>query len=84
MSSDWDTFSANGITEEDKKRAVFLSYKLLRNLVSPAKPGEKSYKGLVRVLMARYNPTPSDPETVQRFKFHSRFWKPGESVAIPS
>jgi len=57
--SDWDTFSANGITEEDKKGAVFLfvvgpaTYKLLRNLLSPAKPGEMSYEELVRILTAR-------------------------------
>ena len=78
-------FTANAITDADKKRAVFLSvvgpatYKLLRSLVSPKKPGEKSYDELVQVLTAHYNPTPS--ETVQRFKFHSRFRKQGESVA---
>ena len=42
-------FLANGIDEAEKKRAVFLSvigpaaYKLLRNLLAPAKPGEKAY-----------------------------------------
>ena len=41
--------------------------------------GEKSYDELVQVLTAHYNPTPS--ETEQRFKFHSRFRKQGESVA---
>ena len=40
-------FVANGITNEAKKWAVFLSvigasnYKLLSSLVAPAKPGEK-------------------------------------------
>ena len=42
-------FAANGITDAEKKRSVLLSvigasaYKVLRSLVSPAKPGEKTY-----------------------------------------
>ena len=78
-------FLANGITEEAKKRSVFLAvigptaYKLLRNLVSPAKPGVRPYEELIRVMTEHHNPTPS--EIVQRYKFHSRFRQPGESVA---
>ena len=62
-------FDANGITDADKK-LVFLAvigpttYTLVKNLVSPAKPGEKSYDKLVKVLKEHFNPTPS--ETVQR------------------
>ena len=47
--------------------------------MSPQKSGEKLYEELVSVLADHFNPTPS--ETVQRFKFHSRFRKPSESVA---
>ena len=78
-------FLANGIENADKKRAVFLSvvgpatYKTLRNLVSPAKPGDKTYDELVEVLAKHYKSTPS--EIVEHFKFHSRFRKAGESVA---
>ena len=54
-------------------------FKLIHNLASPAKPGDKSYRALVKLLTEHYRPTPS--ETVQRFKFHSRSRKPGESVA---
>ena len=78
-------FAANGIEDGDKKKSAFLSsigpatYTLIRNLVSPLKLGDKSYKKLVSVLADHFNPTPS--ETVQRFKFHSRFRKPSESVA---
>ncbi len=78
-------FTANDIATEEKKRAVFLSligsatYRLLRNLVSPAKPGEKSFAELIDAMTKHYNPTPS--EIVERCKFHSRFRKPGESVA---
>ena len=78
-------FNANGITDADKKKSAFLAviglttYTLVRNLVSPAKPGEKSYDELVNVLKEHFNPTPS--ETVQRSRFHGRFRKPGETVA---
>ena len=54
-------------------------FKLIHNLASPAKPGDKSYRALVKLLTEHYRPTPS--QTVQRFKFHSRSRKPGESVA---
>jgi len=78
-------FAANSIEDEGKKRAVFLSvvgaatYKTLRNIVSPAKPGDKTYAALVEALSKHFNPKPS--EIVERFKFHSRVRKPGESVA---
>ena len=47
--------------------------------MSPQKLGDKSYEELVSVLADHFNPTP--PKMVQRFKFHSRFRKPSESVA---
>ena len=77
-------FVANGITKEKKKRAVFLSvigastYKLLSSLLAPIKPGEKSYTFLVDTLSEHFNPAPS--KIVERFKLHTRFCKPGESV----
>jgi len=79
-------FEANGINDGDRKRSVLLAvigppaYKLLCNLVSPAKPGDKSYEELVHVMTEHHNPTPS--EIVQRYKFHSRFRQQGESVAM--
>ena len=69
----------------DKKKSAFLagvgpaSYALARNLVAPEKPGDKSCDELVALLMTYFNPTPS--ETVQQFKFHSRFRKSEETVA---
>ena len=78
-------FAANEITDDSKKKSAFLAvigpttYTLVRNLVSPAKPGEKSYDELVKALKDHFNPTPS--ETVQRSRFHNRVRKPGESVA---
>ena len=79
-------FEANKITDTAKKRAIFLSvigagnYKLLSSLVAPAKPGDKSYSFLVDKLSEHFTPTPS--EIIECFKFHARFWKPGESVAV--
>ena len=69
----------------EKKRSIFVSvvgaatYKLLRSLVAPARPGNKTYEELVKLLSTHFNPPPS--EIVQRFKFHSRVREPGESVA---
>ncbi|XP_031570808.1 uncharacterized protein K02A2.6-like [Actinia tenebrosa] len=67
-----------------KGRAILLSvigpatYILLRNLVSPSKPTEKSYIELVSALRNHYQPTISI--TVQRYKFHTRARKTNESV----
>ena len=77
--------AANGVTTEERKRSIFLlvigpkTYKLLCSLVSPNKPGDKSFAELVQALKSHYNPEPS--EIVERYKFHTRFRKPGESVA---
>ena len=79
-------FVANSITDAAKKRAVLLTvigpatYKLVRNLVSPKKPGEVEFDELVKTLSEHFSPAPS--EIVQRFKFNSRIRKPGESVSV--
>ena len=78
-------FVANGIDDVGKKRAVLLSvvgaatYKTLRNILSPEKPGENTYTELVEKLSRHFKPAPS--EIVERFKFHSRVWRAGESIA---
>ena len=78
-------FHANGIDGDDKKRSVFLSvigpgaYKLLRSLLSPEKPGDKSFKSLTETMTKHYDPVPS--EIVQRYKFHTRFRQSGETVS---
>jgi len=78
-------FIANGIEGDEKKRAVLLTvigastYKTLRSLVHPAKPGEKTYDELLSELTKHFKPAPS--EIVQRFKFHTRFRQSGETVA---
>ena len=78
-------FTANGVTNDGKKAALLLTpigptaYKLLRNLVAPAKLEEKSFKDLVEIMRQHQSPTPS--EIVQRYRFNSRFRREGESIA---
>ncbi len=78
-------FMANNVTSAEKKRAVLLScvgaqtYTLMRNLLSPDCPRERSYEDLVSLLKAHFNPKPS--EIVQRWKFNSRDRGPGKFVA---
>ena len=55
------------------------SYKTLRSLIAPTKPGETSYRELADKMKSHYSPTPL--EIVQCFKFNSRFCNPGESVS---
>ena len=77
-------FVANEITDNGKKRAVLLSvcgakmYKLIRNLVNPRKPTDKSFSELVNLVKNHLNPRPSS--IVYRCKFNSRFRPQGETV----
>ena len=80
-------FDAKEIQDDSRKRSILLSvltpknYKLLRSLLSPEQPKDKSFTQIVEVLQKHHMPTPS--EIVQRFKFHSRSRKEieGESIA---
>jgi len=78
-------FLANSITDTDKEQAILLStigaqaYKVLRNLISPSAPSEKSFKQLVQTMTKHFCPPPS--EIVQRFKFNtSQYCKFGETL----
>ena len=79
-------FDANEIQDDSRKRSILLSvltpknYKLLRSLLSPEQPRDKSFAQIVEVLQKHHTPSPS--EIVQRFKFHSRSRKEGESIAF--
>ena len=67
-----------------KRRAILLSviggsaYALVRNLLSPEKPADKSFDDIVKTLKDHYNPTSSVP--VHRYRFNTRNRQPGESV----
>ena len=77
-------FSANEIDDGGKKRDIFLSvcgqrtYKLIRDLVAPGKPGDKTFTALTKLVKDHKQPEPS--EIIQRFKFNSRIRHSDESV----
>ena len=74
----------NGITEEDKQRAILLSacgtttYKLLKTLVAPAELTSKSFSELVKLAQEHYNPKPS--VIMRRYQFNTCVRQEGESV----
>ena len=78
-------FTANDVDSADKQRAILLSsvgastYRLIRNLLAPAKPTERTFKEIVDAVQAHHQPKPS--VIVQRFNFHSRSRQGGESVS---
>lgn len=78
-------FLANDIDDEGKQRSILLSvcgaktYKLIRNLATPRRPGDIDFKELVTMMQNHHNPKPS--VIVQRFKFHTHSRKLGVTVA---
>ena len=79
-------FETNEIADHDKRRCVFLvcvgakTYKLVRSLVAPEDPKDKSYEDLAKHLQDHFMPKPS--ATVQRFTFNTRYQQPGETIAM--
>lgn len=81
-------FAANGIkidTDADKMRAILLNaldedaYQLIFDLVSPAKPEEKTYKQIVEVFNGYFKPQQSP--FAARYKFYSAQKEHTESAA---
>ena len=78
-------FVANGIDNDAKKKAVFLTviggkaYGLLRNLLSPTKPADADYATLIKTMKDHLSPKPL--VIAERFKFHKRDQHEGESVS---
>ena len=76
-------FLVNDIANE-KKAPILLTtmgsktYSLLRSLVSPAKPAEKSYSDIVKILQAHLNPAPL--KIAERFRFLQRMQEEGETI----
>jgi len=77
-------FIANEITDGGIKKAILLTavgkdtYSLVRTLVSPEKPAEKSYDQLVAAIKAHVSPKPL--VIAERFKFYQRKQRSGEAV----
>ena len=78
-------FLANDVATAEKQRAIFLTvcgattYQLIRNLVAPEKPTERSLDELIQLVEDHHAPKPS--VTVHRFKFNSRTQSDGETIA---
>ena len=77
-------FTVNDIAD-DKRAAVFLNfigaraYKLLRSLLTPTLPQTLKYSELVNLLREHYEPRPV--VIAERFHFHRRNQREGESIA---
>ena len=74
---------ANKISNDARKDAFLAcigkqTYALLRALIAPAKPGEKTYKELVAALTEHLAPKPL--LIAERYRFHKRDQKEGETV----
>jgi hypothetical protein len=78
-------FVANDIKDDTKQVAVLLTvigskpYELLHSLLAPVAPSSKKYEELVAVLGDHLNPKPL--VIAERFKFHHRNQREGETVA---
>ena len=78
-------FAANGIEDATKRQAILLSvcgpstYQLIRDLLSPTKPMDKSFAELVTLVKEHQQPAPSF--IVQRYNFNTRVQQPGEMIS---
>ena len=58
-------FAANDVEDEDKQKAILLSacgiatYRLIKNLMAPVNPAEKTFAQLVKLVRDHHNPKPS-------------------------
>ena len=79
-------FTANDVKTDEKRRAILLSvcgahiYQLVRSLVSPEKPADKTFEEIVKLV--RDHLTPPSSCIVRRFYFNSRFQKETETVGL--
>ena len=78
-------FIANGISNADRKRPILLSvcgpatFKLIRSLIAPDKPSDKSFEQIVKAVSDHLCPKPSS--ILQCFYFNSCVQKESESIA---
>ena len=93
IDSDWSSYNerctfyfiANKITDDDIKRAVFLSivgdktYQLIRGLLAPKKLSDVKYDDMIITMTNHYNPTKS--AIVERFKFNKCNRKPSQAIS---
>ncbi|XP_044764458.1 uncharacterized protein K02A2.6-like [Coccinella septempunctata] len=77
-------FSANDITDSDKKKAIFLnmldeeSYKIIFSICSPELPEAKSFDALIQLFDRHFQPKKS--VLAERFKFFASRKEPEETI----
>ena len=80
-----DNNAAQVLARQEKRKSILLSvigsdtYSLLRTLISPTRPAEKTFDEITTVLLEHFSPKPS--AIVCRYKFYLRNRLPTESVA---
>ena len=81
-------FLANSISEEEKKRALFLAasgestYTLIKNLCSPDLSSAKTYDKLITLVTNHLRP--KKLIVAERFSFHKRLQGPSETFSFQS
>ena len=91
-SGDWEAYQerlemfldANAVAEGQRVATLLTviggtAYKIVRNLVAPASPKDKTYTELMDALSAHFSPKPF--VIAGRYRFHKRDQLPGESIA---
>ena len=93
IDSDWSSYNerctfyfiANKITDDDIKRAVFLSivgdktYQLIRGLLAPKELSDVKYDNIIRTMNTHYNPTKG--AIVEIFEFNKCNRKPSQAIS---
>ena len=80
-------FAANDVAGAEKQRAILLSacgsstYQLIRNLVAPNQPKDRTFDELVKFVQDHHQPPPSVIVQRARFNFHSLSSSHGETVS---
>ena len=78
-------FMANDIEQDNKKKSIFLipvgpeTFKLIKDLCTPEKPGDKTFHGICELIKEHLNPEPN--VIVERLRFYTRTRRENESVA---
>ena len=78
--------AANNIVNGDQRCAVLLSvcgpatYQLIRSLVAPGKPTDKTFDELVKLVTEHL--TPQSSVVMKRFSFNARAQKENETIAV--
>lgn len=78
-------FKLNKYNDDDTKKSFLVTaigidnFKILTNLLKPAKMDDKKYDDLVKCLIKHFKPTPN--EISESYKFYKRLQRPEESIS---